>query len=412
MKLGGHDFIQHHFYRVKNTELSEIYASNSIKTFATALVGIFIPIYLLNLGYSLQIVLLVEIFMFGLEFFLELPAAYFVSKFGPKHAIAFSMPFYIIHFIFLWLLPSINIPFWTLSISGAIALAFFWEGYHWDFSHAKHKFSATKEIGKMNILSILVAASAPLVGGFIGNRIGMHYVFLLTAILIIGSVFPLFKTSEPHRSKKLKFSKVKTKLIWRDLISYGGYGVQTIMGSIIWPIFIYTVLKNYQSLGLVTTFSMLLAISVTYFVSKKADHKERKRFVKSGSFLMGLIYFAKALANTIFHIFSLDVLTSLANSISLAPFQSEYYLHADEESRSEYIAYMEATIDIFRVMALSLLLAASYLLNVKYILMTGLVLGGIGSFLMVLMPPAKCELNLEGASIKIVPRPLKRKVTV
>jgi sugar phosphate permease len=264
----------------------------------------------------------------------------------------------------------------------------------------------------MYILSILVAACGPLIGGLIGGKFGMSYVFLLTSILLIGSVFPLFKTTEPHREKKLRFSKIKIKLIWKDLVAYGGYGMQGSIGSIIWPLFIYSILKNYQKLGLVSTLSTLVAIVVTYIIGKKADHQERKKYVKSGSMLMGLIYLAKALANTIFHIFSLDVLTSFANSISTAPFQSEYYLHADEESRSEYITFMESTIDLFRVITFSLLLVCSFFLEIKFVLILGLILGGIGSFLMILMPPAKCELNFEGAGIKLMPRPAKRKVTV
>jgi hypothetical protein len=71
------------------------------------------------------------------------------------------MPFYILHFIILWLMPTLHLPLWLLAVSGSFAIAFFWEGYHWDFSHAKHKISTTKEIGKMYILSILVAACGP-----------------------------------------------------------------------------------------------------------------------------------------------------------------------------------------------------------------------------------------------------------
>jgi len=45
-----HNFL--HF--LKNRELNELYATMAIKSFSISLIGIFIPIYLLNLGYTLQ----------------------------------------------------------------------------------------------------------------------------------------------------------------------------------------------------------------------------------------------------------------------------------------------------------------------------------------------------------------------
>jgi hypothetical protein len=121
------------------------------------------------------------------------------------------------------------------------------------------------------------------------------------------------------------------------------------------------------------------------------------------------VYIAKALANTILHILSLDVLTSIAGAISSSPFTSEYYLHADEESRSEFIALMESSIDFFRVIVLSILFGLTFFFSVRIVLVTGLVLGAVGSLMMTLMPPAKCEeKDFKDAKIKLIPRPVRK----
>lgn len=409
MKLGGHELIQHRLYRGKETELTEIYEAMSIKTLAISLVGIFTPIYLLNVGFTFPQVLLIDILMFSLEFLLEIPAANFAAKFGPKHSIAFSMPFYAVHYIIIWLMGTFKLPIWPIVVTGGIATAFFWEGYHWDFSHAKHRSSATSEVGKMNIFSIIIAACAPMIGGLLGGYWGMPSVFLITAVLLLLSVAPLFKTAEPHRSKKLNFGKVKARYLWRELVAYGGEGIQNTIGATIWPIFIYLIIRNYQTLGFITTVASLLAILITYIIGKKADQRERRKYVKSGSYLMSGIYLVKALANTILDILSLNVLTSLASSISTSPFTSEYYLHADEESRSEFIALMESSIDLFRVLVLTVLFGLTFLFTVKTVLVIGLVLGGVGSLMMTIMPPAKCEeRDFSDAAIKVMPHPVKK----
>ena len=46
----------HNIFRLKS-ELGEIYLNQVIQTFALALIGVFIPIYLLKLGFSLPVVL-------------------------------------------------------------------------------------------------------------------------------------------------------------------------------------------------------------------------------------------------------------------------------------------------------------------------------------------------------------------
>ena len=54
MSLEGHNLINHHFWRLKNTELGEIFFFMSIRTFALTMATLFVPIYFLKLGISIQ----------------------------------------------------------------------------------------------------------------------------------------------------------------------------------------------------------------------------------------------------------------------------------------------------------------------------------------------------------------------
>ena len=56
LHLGGHDLIKYHHFRVKLTELNEMYFIMSARSVALSMIGIFIPIYLYNLGFPLHII--------------------------------------------------------------------------------------------------------------------------------------------------------------------------------------------------------------------------------------------------------------------------------------------------------------------------------------------------------------------
>ena len=76
------------FYHIAlNKEIEEIYASYSLYSFAKAMISIFVPIYLLTTGHTLETVILFYLVYYGLLGVLTLPAAFFVKKKGAKHCI-------------------------------------------------------------------------------------------------------------------------------------------------------------------------------------------------------------------------------------------------------------------------------------------------------------------------------------
>ena len=87
---------QHHIFRLKNTELNEIYAVMSIRSTVISLINIFIPIYLYTITYSIRTIVFFWLVMFAVEMLLEYPAMRLIAHFGPKHSIAFSLPFLVL----------------------------------------------------------------------------------------------------------------------------------------------------------------------------------------------------------------------------------------------------------------------------------------------------------------------------
>src|SRR3989338_5630578 len=86
-------------------QVRELYLSVSIVTFAVAMVAIFEPIYLYQLGFSLRQILLFYLAVYVLYLVFVPLGAKFARRFGYEKAILVGSPFLALYYIFLFLIP-------------------------------------------------------------------------------------------------------------------------------------------------------------------------------------------------------------------------------------------------------------------------------------------------------------------
>ncbi|MDA1038362.1 MAG: hypothetical protein O2877_01585 [bacterium] len=86
---------------LKNKELDELFASMSLRSFAVSIIGIFIPIYLLQIGFSLVQVFLFFALLSIVHSISSLASIKVACKYGFKHSILFNTPLLIVFFLLL-----------------------------------------------------------------------------------------------------------------------------------------------------------------------------------------------------------------------------------------------------------------------------------------------------------------------
>ncbi len=406
MSISDHQLVQHQMFRIKHTEINEIFLVMSMRSFVCAMISIFVPIYLLSLGYSLRDVLVLHLVMFVAEFCFEFISASYISKVGPKHVIALSMPPLIAHFWMLSTLPTYHWPLWFIGFCGGVALAFYWQGYHYDFSRSTKKKNATKDVSKMYIILAVLGAVAPLIGGIIVSRFGFIALYAVVIGLLLLVFTPLLRKTEVHTGVPIDLKKIELRKISRDLFSYAGAGIEASVSLVFWPLFVYASVKSYQSVGFITSAALVVTIFVTYFVGKRVNNANRHRYITAGSVLDGVIFVLLTFVDTFVQIISLNMARSLVSSLRQAPYTSEYYLHADENSRQEYIFAMESGIDVGKIFLYAALFALSFLFSDKTLIIIGLLTGAAGALAAGLMPRAKCELPYvkKDRTIHVIPK--------
>ncbi len=270
---------QHHFFRLKNTEVNEIYALMSVRSLVIALVNIFIPIYLYTITYSIKEIIVYYFILYIGEAILEYPAMKIIARFGPKHSIAFSLPFLVAHFWMLWTIPQYHWPLWLVALMASVAMGFFWQAYHYDFSKSKEKKRPTREISTLYMIIAILSALGPLVGGLIAGKFGIGSLFGLVTGLVLLTIFPLFVQKEPHIRHKTNLLKTLSGRTIKQIVAYGGNGIEVNTSMTFWPLFLFFIVGSYQAVGYVTAASLAITVLVTYLIGHIADRRSKTYFL-------------------------------------------------------------------------------------------------------------------------------------
>ena len=137
--------LQNKFYYFLKSEINEIYLTHSIRSFITSMIAVFIPIFLVEKGFSLyEVGLYYLIQAFGVLLFVN-QFIKFAARKGFKRSIVLSMPLLLIFFLSLRyfdFLSNILTPLGALITISAYAVIpgmYYWMGFHLDFAqvHAK-----------------------------------------------------------------------------------------------------------------------------------------------------------------------------------------------------------------------------------------------------------------------------------
>jgi len=332
-----------------NRELNELYVSIAIRSFALSMIFIFIPIYLLQLDYSLSIVLTFFAVLAGVHAIGTFPAAKIASKYGFKHSIFYSVPFLIVAYLGLHSIDVFPWLFYIVAILIGISNAFFWTGFHVDFAKFSDKKHRGSEVGLSGVIGALVHAVGPIVGGFILVLFGFKILFIFVSILLFISVFPLFFSRDIHNSINFSIKGVFRGQKIKDGLALLGFGFEHAVGIVIWPIFIFFSIlgEQYTSLGFVTSLSLVFASIFMIFIGKVSD-KYRHVVLKIGAIANAIIWIIKSFIRTTLQVYIVDMFYGVTKTSVNIPFGALSYDKANKSDIVKFTVYREFMINAGR----------------------------------------------------------------
>ena len=308
-----------------NKEVRELYVTSLLRTMGVSMIGIFLPLYLLSLGFSLSLVMvfyfLVSSTIVGSIFI----ATRFCAKYGTKKCILIAILVEILFYSVLFILPYAKLLVVVLAFLYGVGSAFYWIPFHNILAVGLDHKRLGKEYGVFRAALAFAAAGGPLIGGIMIAMLGFNAPFIAAILFLILSIIPLLLSKDFPMKQRFSLKKDMHRFDFRVLIGYLGDGIDDRITLTLWPIFIYMLVGSYITVGGLSALALVISTTSMMIAGWMFDTKHiRKMFVIS-TILSGIVGAARAFVSTVAHIVGIELLFRPANQLTQVTHTSAHY---------------------------------------------------------------------------------------
>lgn len=367
-------------------ELSEVYVTMMVRSLAISMVGIFIPVYLYKLGYSVTSILMVFAFYFTLRIGLDFAAAFTTARIGPKHTLVIGQLLQICSSGLFLTLPVFH---WPIMLVGAVwgaAASFFFIPFHIDFSKIKHKAHGGKELGFEQMMEKIGQFLGPVVGGIVASAFGPRYIFLVSIFMLIAGLWPLFRTAEPVRiNQKLDYKTFPLHKVSKNIPAYIGLNIENTLCLMLWPLFLAIFVlpgaRVFVEVGLLASISVIASALAAHAIGKTVDNKKGRTLLRYSASINTLVYVVRLFVTS----YPMALITNVTNEVVTMgyrlPFTKGVYDQADDLPgyRIVYISSMEVIGCMGKALAWWILVILSLVLGTRQVITVGFAIAAIAS---------------------------------
>lgn len=359
-------FLKLNHYFFKNKEIDSLYFTESLISFGSGLISVFVPIYFWILGFPLWQIL----------FFYFLHSLYFVTlalallpvlkRLSDKMMIFLSLPFLFGYFLLLGQISNNSSWLYVTPLLSALGALFFNVGYHLDFTCSADGDCIGRSVGTRHFISSLVRFSSPLLGGLLIAWSGFNNAFILSAIIMIIAVVPLFFFPRRKIASFLGYRQLFSCLSNKKLIPFNisciGYAVEERIALIIWPLFVFLAIGNIKQFGGVISLGLLASALINYLIGYFSDKGERRHLFTASVIFYFLGWVAAMFVRGIYGLIGLNVYGNMAGSALYVAWGSQYYhLAKAVPGVCAFILSREILYNLARMVFLPLLMILSVL---------------------------------------------------
>lgn len=345
---------------------------------ATALAGIFVPIFLYTTtGENFYVVGLYYALLSAAYALLLVPGMKVTNWLGFSRTLVLGGIMSVATYILLFFLNPQNM-LWLLGPLAIVIVGFriwHWVPYHVDFA----LFTKDGERGRRVSLSFATIAFmgviGPILAGFIIANAGYPVLFgVITTLLIAASVSYAFV---PETNTRFEWGYTETwkKLVHKKhrgaMLSLGADGMETIVTLVVWPIFLYEILAgNVLEIGAVSTIivgaTIVLQLLLGRYLDKRSDAKEKTLRVGSTLYALGWIFKIFVLSAT--QVFLVGLYHNVVRIFTKTPYNAILYDMSADQGRyvDEFTVLREMSIHIGRTIALILISVMTLYISIEW----------------------------------------------
>lgn len=351
-----------------NKHLNAVYVMHSIIGLANSIIGIFIPAYLISLGYVPA-----DVFLFFLTYAVVLFIFFFGAALVARHVgvrilVIVSFPFTLTYIGLLYILNTTSLPLPLIASVYAAGAGLYWFALHMFFTTNTEKKTLGSSVGKLFGFPQIVGLFGPLIGGAIAFQYGFPALLAFGGCLFFVASIPLLWIPDFKTTSTLNFPTFIAlfKQFRRYTLVEFFENIREELEGIIWPLYIFLVFQNALSVGYVGTLAAVGSIVFTLVIGRYTDRVNPKIFMRTGAVLMAGIWLARFLwPDTPALLYASSIAAGLLGCLILVPFTSYIYGSAKRTNIAEFIVYREFPVTLARIViySIALLIATSSINN-------------------------------------------------
>jgi len=370
--------IRRYFDIPPSKSLVRLYMGKTMVMTGTALLGLFLPIFLYNL-FDGDFKLVIIYYGLGYLFYslTVIFGAQLLNKVGFRKGLQISVflgaLFYAIFYFtdksnYLYLIP------FSLFIL-VIYRSFYWIPYRTDFAKFSDHKDRGRQVSMFNATRLVLGIFVPVIAGLIIVKFGFNVLFAITILLYLGSGIPYLGLERTRERFSWSFKETwKHFLLKRRrkiTLAYAANGAENVVNVVVWPIFIYQILRgNYFEVGAISTLIIGVSVLIQLILGKKIDLKIRKKKVlKWGSFFYGIGWIMKAFIASAYHIFLIGVYHKISFIFVQTSFDSLTYEIAADEGHyvDEFTVLHEMAINFGRSLMAGLVIIVFLFFGIQWL---------------------------------------------
>jgi len=355
-----------------------LYTGKTIVLIAGALLGIFLPIFLYDLfNQNFRLVVIYYGFgylLYGLTVSL---GGKFLNKFGFRKALQTSVFFGALFYATFYLMDRNNlvylIPLSILALT--LYRLFYWLPFHVDFAKFTDRKIRARQVSIFQTTRLILGVFAPLVAGFLIMRFNFDVLFVIAIVLFIASGIPYLDIPRTRERFSWRWKQTWAEFFSRKrrrvILAYAADGGESVIGLIIWPVFIYQLLNgNYFQVGAISTLVIGVTVVLQLSLGKYIDlKKSQEKALKWGSVFYSLGWVIKIFIVTAFQIFLAGAYHSITRIFLRTPFDFLTYEIAADQGHyvDEFTVLHEIAINLGKVCMIGLVIFVSFYFSIQWL---------------------------------------------
>ncbi len=344
-----HTYAQfHHLPHHKHGKINAFFLATVVRTFVISYLILFLPIIIMEkfLVYGMQTSLIIT----GIYFiFLSIVQLVYLpivtrvaSNFGLRMAFFLGLLFLL---VFTLLMNSSYFLVGLLFLG--LAAMFWWYSYHLYFTQYATRSKYGTTAGLLEAISVLSGAIAPAVGGYFLINNGTTYYFTFGAIILFFAFLFVVFIKSNRDIRPVAYSQILDvyKKHRRDYFAFIGAGAEESIATIIWPLLLYFLFKDYMKVGSYFSFVMIAVAVANYIVGLISDKFRKDKLEEIGSTAVFTSWIVRAFIQHPAILGIVEVIYKFFLTFFRLPLLVIAYDHAFEDKES-YIAFREASYKI------------------------------------------------------------------